>query len=823
MKSGDETVRLSRIGVNPEEAKAAKEYWSTTESQDRTFSSVLPMNARLLLSAIAKCQPTSVFEFGCNAGRNLKLIRDTCSYRPIVMRGCDINEESVGYGRTQWGLDLTVGDETHLRTIDDSAYDLVFTISVLDHLPRCGDILAQLVRIAREYIFLLEPTRSDRAGISAKATSFRGCDEGEWEDATPFSYFHSYENMASVLGLETIAQLPTPLRLFRLGPFYELHLYRKSGEGSAFSDSIRRIASGVGRRLELASERYPDLADLLLPATDGSQAAPPLFVHIVLDDSDVDSLYGAVRDQREGPSIVVCRMECTEGVRHCVEDAEGSELRRVRRNGTLELLARADVLEQHGMSIPALPENMESQLEGRAALIATRQAARDYGMALLEWHEESTRGMRELVSKAKSSAIRDTLKYRIGDAMVRAARPSRETLSLPFRLWGLYQEAKGQSAEGKEIQSRRAKKKRSPDTPIRGVFFATNGSGLGHVTRLLAIARRVKDVDEVAEVIFLTSSSATSLIEGMGFRVYHLPGLKEFDSLVSSQEWNAQLRTQIRKLIQIEDANLLVFDGAQPYDGLCDVLHSERKRLTRVWVKRGQLRPVLEELRQHKMDRFDLVIEPGEIGADEKDDAASRVRPVPPITLLDQRDLLSRDEAIAHLGLVSALPSVLILLGAGNINDVTSLSYQAVRAALSLGLQVVVATSPISRTKIELPEGAIPTMEYPVSRLFRAFDAAVSAAGYNTVAELCRFGLPAILIPNEETGADDQVARAAAAQDCGPCRVLRPFSEEALASLLKEILGSSAGELVSRESAAIGKNGAQQAAGLICEAVRSPL
>ena len=46
--------------------------------------------------------------------------------------------------------------------------------------------------------------------------------------------------------------------------------------------------------------------------------------------------------------------------------------------------------------------------------------------------------------------------------------------------------------------------------------------------------------------------------------------------------------------------------------------------------------------------------------------------------------------------------------------------------------------------------------DFPLSRRFRAFDLAVSAAGYNSFHELLRFGVPTLFIPNQDTALDDQ-------------------------------------------------------------------
>ena len=62
--------------------------------------------------------------------------------------------------------------------------------------------------------------------------------------------------------------------------------------------------------------------------------------------------------------------------------------------------------------------------------------------------------------------------------------------------------------------------------------------------------------------------------------------------------------------------------------------------------------------------------------------------------------------------------------------------------------------------------------DFPLSRRFRAFDLAVSAAGYNSFHELLRFGIPTLFIPNQDTALDDQQGRAQFAADRGLAHML---------------------------------------------------
>ena len=52
------------------------------------------------------------------------------------------------------------------------------------------------------------------------------------------------------------------------------------------------------------------------------------------------------------------------------------------------------------------------------------------------------------------------------------------------------------------------------------LFMPTNGCGLGHVTRTLAVARRLKEMHPNVEIIFFTTSFALNIIQKEGFLSY---------------------------------------------------------------------------------------------------------------------------------------------------------------------------------------------------------------------------------------------------------------------------------------------------------------
>ena len=309
-------------------------------------------------------------------------------------------------------------------------------------------------------------------------------------------------------------------------------------------------------------------------------------------------------------------------------------------------------------------------------------------------------------------------------------------------------------------------------SPRRKVLFvSTDVIGLGHLTRQLAIARRCPSH---IDPIFATSSQGFNVVRQAGFEVEYIPYYDQarFDVVT----WNDWLAAQ---LIQIMDTNAvdgIVFDGAIPHDGIVEAM-KKRRRLASIWVRRGMWR---KHQTRHALDRqryFDLVIEPGDV-ASASDEGATRdfrcgVMAVPPITLLDRREILDRTAAAASLGLDPKRPAVLIQLGADITRDVAAVVDRILTVlAAHPDVQPVFAEWNISAVPLDLWPTLRRLRGFPFSRCYGAFDFSISAAGYNTFNEIISFQLPTIFLSNTNRVTDDQPGRAAFAQENGAALVL---------------------------------------------------
>ncbi len=362
---------------------------------------------------------------------------------------------------------------------------------------------------------------------------------------------------------------------------------------------------------------------------------------------------------------------------------------------------------------------------------------------------------------------------------------------------------------------------RLPRRPRRGTagerrtiaFYPTNGVGLGHVTRLLAIARRLPPA---YEPVFLTPCHALAVIEHAGYRTEYVPEASHDETVPADH--HAAMAPRLLAMLRHYDPAAIVFDGNVPRESLLNACGELDAPLA--WVRRGMWRADPGLARHLALSRgFDAVLEPSEAAA-AADRGATATAPdgplaVPPVMLLDRTELLPAGPARAALGLDPDRPAALVQLGAGNNNDIDRVLDHVVAAQRRLDLQLVVAEWLIQEAPVRR-RGLRYLSAFPNARHFRAFDFAISAAGYNSFHELLHHGVPAIFVPNDHQKVDDQRARAEWAESRGAAICLPRGAEAALPGYLAALLDPALRrQLARRARAACPVNGAAGAAAAI--------
>ena len=349
---------------------------------------------------------------------------------------------------------------------------------------------------------------------------------------------------------------------------------------------------------------------------------------------------------------------------------------------------------------------------------------------------------------------------------------------------------------------------RVPPAERRRILFATsNGTGLGHLARAMAIARRLPE--DVAPAIF-TLSAAAPVVARMGFPVEYMPSYRQPGS-GSDWQWNMRLRHRLELLLAELRPDLVVFDGVHPYRALTHVL-TARPEIPAVWCRRPMWRRGRGEAALGRAGAFAAVLEPGELAAAQDRGATVARRGeairVAPIAFLDREEMLDRDLAERELGLEPGGVNALVALGQGAELD------RAVQASLrvlaaSTGVRVAAIESSLA-PGLDVPEGVVHVRgSFPVARYYRAFDLAISAAGYNAFHELLAAGVPTLFVPMSRES-DDQAARARWASGAGVGLAVPDAAPPAIEGALEQLLdparrreiAAAAGRLPHRNGAA---------------------
>src|SRR5690606_20389175 len=136
----------------------------------------------------------------------------------------------------------------------------------------------------------------------------------------------------------------------------------------------------------------------------------------------------------------------------------------------------------------------------------------------------------------------------------------------------------------------------------------SNGTGLGHVSRLLAIARRLDGF----EPVFVTMAQAVGAIEAFGFTTEYLPSQRYTGT--DPRLWDSWFRAELELLIDTYNAACLVYDGNGPSPGLVGAAGS-RGSCRLVWIRGGMAGGASVPHIGNSL-HFDLIVEPGEIAAE---------------------------------------------------------------------------------------------------------------------------------------------------------------------------------------------------------------
>ena len=391
---------------------------------------------------------------------------------------------------------------------------------------------------------------------------------------------------------------------------------------------------------------------------------------------------------------------------------------------------------------------------------------------------------RELHRLRTSPSLR--LGVHVTNAIRRPWRAPFLLISLPILMFMIGLELVGLKPQPKALHTNHAGRDIVKGNCV--VMFPTNGVGFGHFTRMLALAKRMKEKDSSLEIVFFTTMPTLHLLKPFGIPAHHISGPKYFKG-VDSNEWNALLEEELTLCFETHKPSMFLFDGAFPYRGMLRSIQG-RNAMKKLWMRRGMFRKGAK-IPVDSIQHFDTIIRPGDAidESTEEIDHGLEVLTSSPIVLLDRSELLTREQARYRLGIPLDCRAVYVQLGAGQINDISSEIRMTLDALLKYeNLHVILGESMIGdRIDIEIPNLHI-IRDYPNSQYFNGFDAVIQAGGYNSFHETRAFGLPALFYPNMETGMDDQLARCLIAEKEGWGFVVKERNEVTIQEGIRNLL-----------------------------------
>lgn len=304
------------------------------------------------------------------------------------------------------------------------------------------------------------------------------------------------------------------------------------------------------------------------------------------------------------------------------------------------------------------------------------------------------------------------------------------------------------------------------------LFITSNGSGMGHLSRCLAVAAEAERAG--CRTGILTLSTAYEVVRKSGYPVMYHPSSAA--SPWSISVWNRSFARFLQQRFKEDCPDIVVFDGTAVYRGVTQICR--RLEIPLVWLRRGMWKRDVSRVQYDRpFEVADFVVVPGEVSGDAPRDQKDVVY-VGPISQANHTSILDTEQAKRALGLDVQKQYALVQVGSAQLDGRSAVT-TSVEYLNSLGTELtpVVLVSPIAEYEPDIPGAVVVHGRYPLAPYLKAFEFAVCAAGYNSVHENLAVGLAAVYVPNTAAVTDDQTARAERVLDAGMGLVARSDTE----------------------------------------------
>ncbi len=306
---------------------------------------------------------------------------------------------------------------------------------------------------------------------------------------------------------------------------------------------------------------------------------------------------------------------------------------------------------------------------------------------------------------------------------------------------------------------------------MRVLYHAINGSGLGHLTRLGAIAAAVQEAAPDVHQLVATSANYPHLLERLRTPYVVLPRddsgpFLAADRRLRSVSGDVAGRI-LRETMRAYDPKVVVFDTHAPR-GLVEecrehgrqavlVLRQCRDAAMQRMLREGMLSAFAAILLPHTPAEMRAMLHPATLRPLE---ALPGVSYVGGIVFPAPIDAASVAAVSARLSLPPAAKLLLLCAGSGGYTAIncrfieTACRALAGLAAANPGLLVICVAGPYAQSLPDIAGCRVIQSEPDLQALMARAELVVGHAGYNTVQEVLRTGVRAVLVPTYRRSED---------------------------------------------------------------------
>ena len=288
----------------------------------------------------------------------------------------------------------------------------------------------------------------------------------------------------------------------------------------------------------------------------------------------------------------------------------------------------------------------------------------------------------------------------------------------------------------------------------RILLYCMNGTGLGHITRILAVSRQLRKLAPETELLVLTSSENSNILWQEKIVSVKIPSQETIalEKNLPIRHLASSLTAQVFATFQPE---IIVVDSAPQgaFSELLSLLSSVPKR---VFLYGNFPNMIKHSAYRFAVNFYDRVIMPYHEDEQDilpiKDSKEGKLVWTGDILVRSVDEIQPRDVARRHLGIreqgEDELTAYVGLGGGGNVKNSEVRDWALDVLSEFSDIRIACAAQPLSSDvdKISQRDNCVPVNHFPMVEYYSAFDFCISAAGFNS-AEAVHAGLPAIWVP----------------------------------------------------------------------------